>query len=728
MRKSNNNILNIENAESDASLHEHSHADKCNCEHEHDHDHCHDDDCHCGHKHEHDHDHGHNDCGCGHEHSHDHDHEHGHSHSHDHGCGVGCSCGCDHHHGDGDEAEERRKSLIIIGVSLALLVTGLLLPENPAWLRIAVFAAGYLVSGGEVLLGAVRNLLRGHLLAEDFLMAIASLGAFAVGEYPEAIAVMVLFRIGELFEEYAEERSRRSVEELMSLRPDHATVLRDGREMRVDPEEVLVGETIVVGVGERIPLDGIVTDGESFLDTSALTGESVPRRIVVGEQAVSGCISTNGRLMLRVTHSAEDSSLQKILDMVEHASDRKSQPETLIRRFARYYTPIVVALAVLVAIIPPLFFDGEFRTWIYRALTFLVVSCPCALVISVPLSFFGGIGGASRAGILVKGGSYLELLANASALACDKTGTLTEGVFEVQEIIPFAMSETEVLRYAAAAESGSTHPIATSIMKAYASIADGSDHSALRSRTSSVREHAGKGVSVRFEGHEIAVGSLSLPAVSEAFAGHSDRVFSQDGTLAYVVVDGQAAGIIRIADRVKTNAAEALRALRDLGIQQSVLLTGDRREVGETVAAELGMSAAYTELLPGDKISRLSELLDAPDRRGSVLFVGDGINDAPVLAAADVGIAMGGLGSDAAIEAADVVIMNDDLAKLPIAVRIARKTVRIARENILFSLGVKFAVLALAALGLAGMWMAVFADVGVCILAILNALRTLRYE
>ena len=728
MRKSSNNILNIENAESDASLHEHSHADKYNCEHEHDHDHCHDDDCHCGHKHEHDHDLGHNDCGCGHEHSHNHDHEHGHNHSHDHGCGVGCSCGCDHHHGDGDEAEERRKSLIIIGVSLALLVTGLLLPENPAWLRIAVFAAGYLVSGGEVLLGAVRNLLRGHLLAEDFLMAIASLGAFAVGEYPEAIAVMVLFRIGELFEEYAEERSRRSVEELMSLRPDHATVLRDGREMRVDPEEVLVGETIVVGVGERIPLDGIVTEGESFLDTSALTGESVPRRIVVGEQAVSGCISTNGRLMLRVTHSAEDSSLQKILDMVEHASDRKSQPETLIRRFARYYTPIVVALAVLVAVVPPLFFDGEFRTWIYRALTFLVVSCPCALVISVPLSFFGGIGGASRAGILVKGGSYLELLANASALACDKTGTLTEGVFEVQEIIPFAMSETEVLRYAAAAESGSTHPIATSIMKAYASIADGSDHSALRSRTSSVREHAGKGVSVRFEGHEIAVGSLSLPAVSEAFAGHSDRVFSQDGTLAYVVVDGQAAGIIRIADRVKTNAAEALRALRDLGIQQSVLLTGDRREVGETVAAELGMSAAYTELLPGDKISRLSELLDAPDRRGSVLFVGDGINDAPVLAAADVGIAMGGLGSDAAIEAADVVIMNDDLAKLPIAVRIARKTVRIARENIIFSLGVKFAVLALAALGLAGMWMAVFADVGVCILAILNALRTLRYE
>ncbi|MBO4652173.1 MAG: heavy metal translocating P-type ATPase [Lachnospiraceae bacterium] len=669
----------------------------------------------------HDHEHEH-DCDCKHEHA----HEHHHDHDHDHGCGVECGCGCDHHHGD--EPGERRKSLIIIAVSLALLVTGLLLPEDPAWLRIAVFAAGYLVSGGEVLLGAARNLIRGHFLAEDFLMAIASLGAFAVGEYPEAIAVMVLFRIGELFEEYAEERSRRSVEELMTLRPDRATVLRDGQEVLVDPEDVLVGETIIVGVGERIPLDGVVTDGESFLDTSALTGESVPRRIGVGENAVSGCISTNGRLTLRVTHTAEDSSLQKILEMVEHASDRKSRPEAMIRRFARYYTPIVVALAVLVALVPPIFFGGAFRTWIYRALTFLVVSCPCALVISVPLSFFGGIGGASRAGILVKGGSYLELLANASALACDKTGTLTEGVFEVQEIVSINHSEQDVLRYAAAAESGSTHPIATSILKAYSQAeADASDASELRGRTSDVREFAGKGVSVRFEGHDIAAGSLSLPAVTEAFAGHSDRVMDAVGTLVYVAVDGQPAGVIRIADRIKQNAAEALQALRDLGIRKTVLLTGDRREVGETVAAELGMSGSYTELLPGDKITHLTELLEAPDRNGSVLFVGDGINDSPVLAAADVGIAMGGLGSDAAIEAADVVIMNDDLAKIPLAVRIARKTVRIARENIIFSLGVKFAVLALAALGLAGMWMAVFADVGVCVLAILNALRTLRY-
>ena len=687
----------------------------------------HDHDCNCELDHEHEHDH---DCCCEHEHDHEHEHEHGHHHDHDHehscGCGCGCGCGCDHHHGD--EPGERRKSLIIIGVSLALLVTGLLLPKDPAWLRIAVFAAGYLVSGGEVLLGAARNLLRGHFLAEDFLMAIASLGAFAVGEYPEAIAVMVLFRIGELFEEYAEERSRRSVAELMTLRPDRATVLRDGQEVLVDPEDVLVGETIIVGVGERIPLDGVVTEGESFLDTSALTGESVPRRVSVGENAVSGCISTNGRLTLRVTHSAEDSSLQKILEMVENASDRKSRPEAMIRRFARYYTPIVVALAVLVALIPPIFFGGEFRTWIYRALTFLVVSCPCALVISVPLSFFGGIGGASRAGILVKGGSYLELLADASALACDKTGTLTEGVFEVQEIVSIELSEQDVLRYAAAAESGSTHPIATSILKAYSQAsADGADASDLRSRTSDVRELAGKGVSVSFEGHDIAAGSRSLPAVAEAFAGHSDRVLDAVGTLVYVAVDGRPAGVLRIADRIKQNAAEALQALRDLGIRKTVLLTGDRREVGESVAAELGMSGSYSELLPGDKISRLSELLEAPGRKGSVLFVGDGINDSPVLAAADVGIAMGGLGSDAAIEAADVVIMNDDLAKLPLAVRIARKTVRIARENIIFSLGVKFAVLALAALGLAGMWMAVFADVGVCVLAILNALRTLRY-
>ena len=678
------------------------------------------------HIHEHEHDH---------KHEHNLDHEHEHEHEHDHGCGCSCGCGCghDHHHGDGDEAAERRRSLIIIAVSVALLAAGLLLPEDPSWLRIAVFAAGYLVSGGEILLGAARNLLRGHLLAEDFLMSIASLGAFAVGEYPESITVMVLYRIGELFEEYAEERSRRSVEELMSLRPDHATVIRDGSELRVDPEEVLVGETIIVGVGERIPLDGIVTAGESYLDTSALTGESVPRRVGVGESAVSGCISTNGRLTMQVTHTSEDSSLQKILEMVEHASDRKSRPEAMIRRFARYYTPIVVALAVLVAFVPPIFFGGAFRTWIYRALTFLVVSCPCALVISVPLSFFGGIGGASRAGILVKGGSYLELIANASALACDKTGTLTEGVFEVQEIIPFRVgnhtaSEADILRFAAAAESNSTHPIATSILKAYAQCegTEPVDAAGLRSLTSDVREFAGKGIAVRFDEHDISVGSRSLPAVEQAFAGHSDLTFSKDGTLVYVAVDGQAVGVLRIADRVKHNAAEALRALRDLGIRKTVLLTGDRREVGETVAEELGMSAAYTELLPGDKISRLTELLDAPGRKGSVLFVGDGINDAPVLAAADVGIAMGGLGSDAAIEAADIVIMNDDLAKLPLAVRIARKTVRIARENIVFSLGVKFAVLALAALGIAGMWMAVFADVGVCILAVLNALRTLR--
>ena len=689
--------------------------------------------------------HDHEECHCEHDHDHNHGHEH---HDHDHCHDNGCSCGCghDHHHGGEDIAAERRKSLIIIAVSVALLVTGLLLPEDPEWLRIAVFAAGYLVSGGEILLGAAKNLVRGHLLAEDFLMSVASLGAFAVGEYPEAIAVMVLYRIGELFEEYAEERSRRSVEELMNLRPDHATVLRDGREVQVEPDDVLVGETIIVGVGERIPLDGIVIEGESYLDTSALTGESVPRRVQVGEPAVSGCISTNGRIKLRVTHTSEDSSLQKILEMVEHASDRKSRPESLIRRFARYYTPIVVALAVLVALVPPIFFDGSFRTWIYRALTFLVVSCPCALVISVPLSFFGGIGGASRAGILVKGGSYLELLASASALACDKTGTLTEGVFEVQEIIPIRMnrdsaakpagagayelSEEQILRYAAAAECGSSHPIATSILKAYSQSvgADDPDVSELRNSTSEVHEYAGKGVSVRFEGREIAAGSLSLPAVAEAFAGHSDMVFSSDGTLVYIAVDGQPAGILRIADRIKQNAAESLQALRDLGIRKTVLLTGDRREVGETVAAELGMSAAYTELLPGDKISRLSELLEEPGRKGSVLFVGDGINDAPVLAAADAGIAMGGLGSDAAIEAADIVIMNDDLAKLPLAVRIARKTVRIARENIIFSLGVKFAVLALAALGIAGMWMAVFADVGVCVLAILNSLRTLRYN
>ena len=691
--------------------HKHEHNHDHEHEHEHDHEHCHEDSCSSGHKHEHEH------------------------HEHDHGCGCGCGCGCghDHHHGDGDEAAERRRSLIIIAVSVALLAAGLLLPEDPSWLRIAVFAAGYLVSGGEILLGAARNLLRGHLLAEDFLMSIASLGAFAVGEYPESITVMVLYRIGELFEEYAEERSRRSVEELMSLRPDHATVIRDGSELRVDPEEVLVGETIIVGVGERIPLDGIVTAGESYLDTFALTGESVPRRVGVGESAVSGCISTNGRLTMQVTHTSEDSSLQKILEMVEHASDRKSRPEAMIRRFARYYTPIVVALAVLVAFVPPIFFGGAFRTWIYRALTFLVVSCPCALVISVPLSFFGGIGGASRAGILVKGGSYLELIANASALACDKTGTLTEGVFEVQEIIPFRVgnhtaSEADILRFAAAAESNSTHPIATSILKAYAQCegTEPVDAAGLRSLTSDVREFAGKGIAARFDEHDIAVGSRSLPAVEQAFAGHSDLTFSKDGTLVYVAVDGQAVGVLRIADRVKHNAAEALRALRDLGIRKTVLLSGDRREVGETVAEELGMGAAYTELLPGDKISRLTELLDAPGRKGSVLFVGDGINDAPVLAAADVGIAMGGLGSDAAIEAADIVIMNDDLAKLPLAVRIARKTVRIARENIVFSLGVKFAVLALAALGIAGMWMAVFADVGVCILAVLNALRTLR--
>lgn len=644
------------------------------------------------------------------------------------------------------------KDLAEIALSLVFLIVGLLLPTSLPVVRILLFAAAYLICGAELIFEAAEGIAHRELPAEEFLMAIASLGAFAIGEYPEAVAVLILFKIGELFEEFAEERSRESISELLMLRPDHAMLLRDGHFEAVEPEEVSVGDLIVVDAGERIPLDGVVTEGSGYLDTSALTGESVPRRVSAGDDVFSGCISTDSRLKIRVTKPLAESSVSKILDLVEHASERKSAQESFITRFARYYTPIVVACAVVLAVFPPLAFGLPFRTWLYRALTFLVVSCPCALVISVPLSFFGGIGGASRVGILIKGGNSLERLAEAETLACDKTGTMTEGVFEVCDVFSYGPSADDLLFLAKAAESGSSHPIAKSVADACRTpVSDGS--------VTDLHEFAGQGVTATVNGRSVAVGSLAMPVLAKAFSGlvgsdgqplpgnavshfryngseyvgsdmtdTNESRFDGTGTQVYLAVDGAAAGIFRISDTVRSDAAAALAQMRSLGLSHFVLLTGDRSDAAEAVGRSLGFDEIHAELMPSGKVDCVEQLLREPDRKGSLIFLGDGINDAPVLARADVGIAMGGLGSDAAIEAADVVILNDDLSRLPIGIRIARKTLRIARENIVFSLAVKFSVLILAAFGITEMWLAVLADVGVCILAVLNAMRTLSID
>ncbi len=613
-------------------------------------------------------------------------------------------------------SKKERKQLAYILAAAALFGAALLLPLEGAP-RLALYLLAYLVVGGGIVLRAARNILHGQVFDENFLMTVATLGAFAIGEYPEGVAVMLFYQVGELFQSHAVSKSRRSIAELMDIRPDYANVVRDGVPVQVDPEEVEIGESIVVKPGERIPLDGVVTDGFSAVDTSALTGESAPRDVRVGENVISGCINQTGLLTVRVEKAFGESTVAKILDLVENASNKKSRSENFITKFARYYTPTVVIAAVLLAVVPPLLTGDAFTMWLSRALIFLVISCPCALVISVPLSFFGGIGGASRSGILVKGGNYLEALADAEVVVFDKTGTLTKGTFAVSDVQPRGMEGERLLELAAYAEDYSTHPIAASIKRAYGKTAD-------PSRIESVREIPGFGVQARIDGRDVLAGNARLmerEQISFPPTGTAE-------TVVHLAVDGVYAGNIRIEDEVKGDARQAVDDLRAVGVKRTVMLTGDADAVGRKVAGQLGLDRAYTELLPADKVERVEELMAEKSARGKLVFVGDGINDAPVLARADIGVAMGGLGSDAAIEAADVVIMTDEPSKVATAVKISRKTLRIVRQNIVFALGTKGVVLVLGALGLATMWAAIFADVGVSVIAILNAIRALNVK
>ena len=597
--------------------------------------------------------------------------------------------------------------------------------QLPVWQMLIIYLVPYLVVGYDVVGEAFEGICHGEVFDEDFLMFVATVGAMCIGflpgaepQFAEAVFVMLFFQVGELFEHYAEHRSRRSIRALMDIRPDTANVLRNGNVQTVSPDTIAVGETIIVKPGERVALDGEIVDGTSALNTVALTGESMPRDVRKGDQVVSGCVNISGVLTVKVQKSFGESTASKIISMVENASEKKSKSEAFITRFARVYTPIVVIVALVLAFVPPLFCGGyveALTTWLYRALTFLVVSCPCALVISIPLSFFGGIGGASRHGILIKGASYIDALAELDTVVFDKTGTLTHGEFCVEAIHPDKISPEELLHLAAHVERYSTHPIAVSLKQAFGNEADGC-------KVENVEEIAGHGVRAVVNGHTVCVGNERMMD-SVGAEWHKCHVV---GTTVHVSIDGEYAGHIVVADRIKEDAADAIAGLHAMGISNTVMLTGDRKEVGEDVAHRVGIDDCHTQLLPADKLGILEQLLDKKKKNRTLAFVGDGINDAPALARADVGVAMGALGSDAAIEAADVVLMDDKPSKMVTAIRIARRTLGIARQNVWFAIGVKVLVLLLAAVGLATMWMAVFADVGVMVLAVLNAMRTLR--
>ena len=608
-------------------------------------------------------------------------------------------------------SKKQKQTLYRILLSAALLIAAALLPLE-GWPRLAVFLIPYALIGWDVLWRAVRNIAHGEIFDENFLMSLATVGALCVGEYPEAVFVMLFYQVGELFQSYAVDQSRKSIASLMDIRPDYANLEVDGQIQQTDPEDVAVGDIILIKPGERIPLDGDVVEGTSTLDTAALTGESLPRSVGPGESVVSGCVNLSGLLRVEVTKPFEESTVAKILDLVENASAKKAKAENFITKFARYYTPAVVLAAVVLAVLPPLALGWAWTDAILRALNFLVVSCPCALVISVPLSFFGGIGGASRQGILVKGGSYLEVLARAETVVFDKTGTLTKGVFQVTAVHPEQGTEAELLELAALAEAYSDHPISRSLKTAYGKPLE-------PERVSHVEELSGRGVRAVVDGKEVCAGNDKL--MEEI--GAAWKPCHQVGTVVHVAVDGVYGGHIMISDQVKEDAREAIAALKGLGVKRTVMLTGDAAAVGEAVAQELGLDEVHTQLLPAGKVERVEALLTETSAKGALAFVGDGINDAPVLSRADIGIAMGGLGSDAAIEAADVVLMDDKPSKLAEAVDIARRTLGIVRQNIIFALGVKALVLILSAMGKATMWAAVFADVGVSVIAILNAMR-----
>jgi len=611
------------------------------------------------------------------------------------------------------QADDRKKVIIRIAVAAVLLIAASLLPLKGA-VRLAAFLIPYLIVGYETLLHAWRGILSGRVFDESFLMAVASIGAICIGEYPEAVAVMLFNAVGELFEDAAVRKSRGEIAKLMDIRPDHANVERDGEVEEVSPEDVHIGEVIIVRPGERVPLDGEVIEGETTLDTSSLTGEAVPRRVSAGDSVLSGCVNLTGVIHMRTTGEYAQSTVSRILELVEEATERKAKTESLITRFARWYTPIVCALALLVCVLPPLFTGAAFAVWLKRALVFLVISCPCALVLSVPLTFYAGIGCGSSNGILFKGSQVLEALCLSNVVVFDKTGTLTEGKFALRRVEAVSGNAEEMLRLAAHAESHSSHPIAQAVCKAY-----GGEIAA--NAVSDVQEMAGYGVTAQVDGRSVAVGNVRL---MQMVCGAS--VKAQDGASVYVAVDGVYAGYLVIEDQLKAGTAAAVDVLKALRVRKTVMLTGDRAETAQKVAAAAHIDQVQAELLPQDKVTHVEKLLE--NKQGTLIFVGDGVNDAPVLARADVGVAMGALGSDAAVEAADVVLMDDDPARLPLAIRIARRTRMIAWQNIIFALGIKIIVMLLGALGITGMWEAVFADVGVMVLAVLNATRAMKIK
>ena len=643
-----------------------------------------------------------------------------------------------------------KKDGIKIIIALILFIFAMAVKFENVWINNGIFIVSYIIVGFEIIKDAIKNIFKGEVFDENFLMAIATIGAFAIGEFPEAVAVMLFYQIGELFQGYAVDKSRKSIASLMDIRPDYANAYRNGNLEKVAPEEVQIGETIVIKPGEKVPLDGRIIEGNTTLDTKALTGESLPREVGKGEDILSGCINLNGTIKVEVTKKFGESTVSKILDLVENASSKKSKSENFITKFARYYTPTVVIIAVVLAIVPPLILKGaSFQDWIYRALSFLVVSCPCALVISIPLSFFGGIGGASKIGILVKGSNYLEALASTEIAVFDKTGTLTEGVFEVQKvevaktdnqietkgfvqnnlgesislnneveragIQDYKITQEELLKITAYAENYSNHPISKSVKKAYGKKID-------ESQIISSQELSGRGIEAQIGKQKVLVGNEKLMNERKIEFTKCNDI----GTILYVAIDGKFAGHILISDTIKADAKKTIEELKRNNIKQIVMLTGDKKEVGEAVAKEIGINTVYTELLPDKKVAKVEELLKTKSEKGKLIFVGDGINDAPVLAISDIGVAMGGIGADSSIEAADVVIMTDEPSKIINAIQISKKTMKIVKENIIFAIAVKILVLILSALGISTMWQAVFADVGVSILAILNAIRALH--
>ena len=611
-----------------------------------------------------------------------------------------------------------KKKLTKIIIALILFIFSMVIKFENVWINNAIFVTSYIIVGFEIIRKALRNIIRGKVFDENFLMSVATIGAFGIGEFPEAVAVMLFYQIGELFQSYAVDKSRKSIASLMDIRPDYANVYRNGKVEKVNPDEVRIGETIVVKPGEKIPLDGIILEGKSTLDTKALTGESIPREVIEKNEVLSGCINLNGVIKIEVTKEYKESTVSKILDLVENASSKKSKSENFITKFAKYYTPIVVIIAAILAILPPLLISSQnFSDWIYRALSFLVVSCPCALVISIPLSFFSGIGGASKIGILIKGSNYLEALSNVEKVVFDKTGTLTKGVFEVQKVNAVEITKDELLKMAAYSEYYSNHPISKSIKNAYGKEID-------EKKIIKAQELSGLGISARIEEQDILIGNEKLMNENQIAFTKCNEV----GTTLYVAIERKYVGYILIADTIKEDSKKAIEDLKKNNIKQTVMLTGDRKQVGEAVSKELGLDKVYTELLPNGKVEKVEELLKEKSEKGKLAFVGDGINDAPVLALADIGIAMGGLGADSAIEAADIVIMTDEPSKIVKAIKLSKKTMRIVKENIIFAISIKVAVLILAAFGISTMWEAVFADVGVSVIAIINALRILRVK